>query len=169
MVRCKLAVALPSDTCPVGLAGGVFAVPKDEPRDRFICDRKPQNSQESAVNRLRRLILERPQALGVHIIDTRNCFHLYQVDSSRWHTQVIGPRTPASWLHHLDDDSHDDVNDGGVETWWEPDPWRSAGDDELNDGCGHIAIVGVMMGDTNAVTVDMAHRRQVINAGVLRN
>ena len=113
MVRCKLAVALPSDTCSVQLSGGAFAVPRDEGRDRLISDRRPQNSQESAVNcvllpfcpRLRRLILERSQALGVHIVDTRSCFYLCQVDSSRWHTQVIGPRIPASWLHHLDDDS----------------------------------------------------------------
>ena len=104
-VRCKLAVALPSDTCSVALSGGAFAVPKDEGLDRLTCDRRPQNSQESSVirvflpfcPRLRRLILERSQALGVHTNDTRNCFHLYQVDSSRWHTQVIGPRIPESW------------------------------------------------------------------------
>ena len=73
MVRCGLAVALPSDTCPVELAGGPFAVAKDEHRDRLICDRLPQNSQASWVNRvflpfcprLRRLILESTQALGV--------------------------------------------------------------------------------------------------------
>ena len=45
----------------------------------------------------------------------------------------------------------------------------SAGNDERYDGYRQIAIVGVMMGDTNAVTVlEMAHRRQLINAGVLR-
>ena len=107
-VRCKLAVALPSDTCLVQLSGGAFGVPKDDARDRLICDRRPQNSQESAVSRvllpscprLRCLILQRSQALGVHVVDTRNCFHLYQVDRSRWHAQVIGPRTPASRLHH---------------------------------------------------------------------
>ena len=109
MVRCKLAVALPSDTCSAQLAGGAFAVRKDEGRDRLICDRRPQNSQESSVSRvllpfcprLRRLILDRSHALGVHIIDTRNCFYLYQVDSSRWHTQIIGPRIPASWTTPL--------------------------------------------------------------------
>ena len=81
MVRCKLAVALPSDTCSVAFSGGAFAVPKDEGRDRLISDRRPQNSQESSVNRvflpfcpgLRRLIVDCSQALGVHIIDTRNC------------------------------------------------------------------------------------------------
>ena len=119
--------------------------------------------------RLRRLILERSQALGVHIIDTRNCFYLYQVDSSRWHTQIIGPRIPASWLHDIDDDSRDEVNDDNLEPWWEPDLCRSTSDDEPHDGYRQIAIFGVMMGDTNAVTVlEMAHRRQLINAGVLR-
>ena len=45
---------------------------------------------------------------------------------------------------------------------------RSAGD-EPHDGYGQVAIVGVMMGDTNAVCVlEMAHKRQLINAGVLR-
>ena len=119
--------------------------------------------------RLRRLILERSQTLGVHIIDTRNCFYLYHVDSSRWHTQVIGLPVPASWLHHLDDDSYVDVNDDDLETWWEPDLCRSTGDDEPHDGCRQIAIVRVMMFDTNAVTVlEVAHRRQLVNAGVLR-
>ena len=68
--------------------------------------------------RLRRLILERSQALGVHIVDTRNCFYLYQVDRSRWNTKVIGPRIPASWLHHIDDETHDDISDDELETWW---------------------------------------------------
>ena len=52
MVSCKLAVALPSDTAPVQLAAGAFAVPKDKDRDRLICDRRLQNSQESAVSRV---------------------------------------------------------------------------------------------------------------------
>ena len=63
----------------------------------------------------------RSRALGAHIIDTRNGFYLYQVDSSRWHAQIIGPRIPASWLHRLDDESSDDVNTDDLETWWEPD------------------------------------------------
>ena len=119
MVTWKLAVALPSDTCPVSLSGGAFAVPKDVDRDRLISDRRPQNSQESALNRvllpfcprLRRLILQRSEALGVHIVDTRKCFYLSQVDSSRWHTQVIGPRIPVSWLHNIEDDTCDEIND----------------------------------------------------------
>ena len=120
--------------------------------------------------RLRRLILDRSQALGVRVIDTRNCFYLYQVDSSRWHTQVIGPRIPVSWLHHLDDPSWDDVNSDDLETWWEPDLRQSTHADEPHDDFRQIAIVGVMMGDTNAVAVlEMAHRRQLINAGVLRS
>ena len=40
MVRCKLAGALPSDTAPERLAAGALAVPKDEDRDRFICDHR---------------------------------------------------------------------------------------------------------------------------------
>ena len=160
-------------------------MPKDEglaTASSVIADLK--NSQESAVNRvllpfcpqLRRLILVRSQALGVHIIDTRNCFHLYQVDSSLWHLQgSLDQRIPASWLHHLDDDSCDDVGDDNLETWWEADlrqssdnVGRSTGDDEPHDGYRQIAIVGVMMGVTNAVSVlERAHPRQLINAGVL--
>ena len=137
----------------------------------------PTNSQESQVNRvllpfcprLRRLILQRSKAVGVHIVDTRNCFYLYQVDSSRWHTQVIGPRIPASWLHHIVDDTCDEINDTNMESWWELDLRQSSDNDEPHDGYRQIAIVGVMMGDTNAVSVlEMAHRRQLINAGVLR-
>ena len=178
MVRCKLAVALPSDTCSPLLSGGAFAVRKDAGRDRLICDRRPQNSQEAAVSRvllpfcprLRRLILDRSHALGVHIIDTRNCFYVYQVDPSRWHTQVIGPRIPVSWLHNLDDDALDEISDDDLETWWEPDLRHSPHADEPHDDFRQIAIVGVMMGDTNAVAVlEMAHRRQLINAGALRS
>ena len=118
---------------------------------------------------MRRLILQRSQALGVHIIDTRNCFYLYQVDGSGWHTQVIGPRIPASWLHHIDDDTCDDVNNDDLENWWEPDLRQSSDDAEPHVGYRQMAIVGVMMGDTNAISVlEMAHRRQLINAGVLR-
>ena len=70
VVRCKLAVALPSDTCPIQLSGGSFAVPGDKDRDRLIRDRRLRNSQEFSVNRvllplcprLRRLILKRSQA-----------------------------------------------------------------------------------------------------------
>ena len=171
MVRCKLAVALPSDTCCVQLSGGAFAVPKEEARDRLICDRRPQNIQESAVNRmllpfcprLRLLILQRSEALGVHIIDTRNCFYLYQVDSSHWHRQVIEPWILASWLHHIDDDTFDDASNADLETWWEPDLRQSSDNDEPHDGHRQIAIVWVMVGDTNAVSVlEMAHRLQLI-------
>ena len=46
---------------------------------------------------------------------------------------------------------------------------RSNVDDEPHDGARQISIVGVVMGDTNAAMVlEMAHRRQLINAGVLR-
>ena len=92
-------------------------MPKDEARDRLICDGRLQTSSPFCP-RLRRLILERSQALGVHIVDTRNCFYLNQVDSSRWHTQVIGPRIPASRLHHFDDGTCDDISDDDLETWW---------------------------------------------------
>ena len=157
MVRCKWAVALPSDTWPVQLSGGAFAVPKDADRDRLICDRRPQNSQEPAVScvllpfcpRLRRLILQQSQALGVHI-----------VDRSHWHTQVTGPRIPASWLHHIEDDTCNDTSQDVLELWWEPDLRQSSGSDEPHDGHRQSAAVGVMMGDTSAVSVlEMAHRR----------
>ena len=91
--------------------------------------------------RLRHLILKSSHALGVHIIGTRNCFYQYQVDSSPSHTQVIGPRTTASWLHHLDDDCCDDVNNDDLETWWEPDLSRPTNDDVPCDGYQQIAIV----------------------------
>ena len=53
-----------------------------------------------------------------------HCFYLYHVDSSRWHTQVIGPRIPASWLHHKKDDTFDDVcgNNLGVFFVIRPNP-----------------------------------------------
>ena len=150
--RCKLAVALPSDTCPVQLSGGACTVPKDEDRDRLVCDHSPQNSprifSDSCSSpipfspRLRRLILERSQALRVHIIDTRNCFNLCQVDSSRWYTQIIGPRILASWLHHHNDDSSGDVNTDDLETWWEPHLCGSACHDEPHDGNRQIELSG---------------------------
>ena len=46
---------------------------------------------------------------------------------------------------------------------------KSSGNDEPHDGYRQIAIIGATMGHTNAVSVlEMAHRRQLINAGVLR-
>ena len=136
MVRCGLATSLPADACPPVLSGGVFAVAKDSTRDRVICDRRPQNSQEGSVGRvllpfcprLRRLILHRSCALGVHIVDTRNCFYLYEVDPARWHTQVVGPRIPASWLHDVFDESLDSLPADSLDAWWESDlqkhTWR---------------------------------------------
>ena len=89
--------------------------------------------------------------------------------NTRWHTQVIGPGIPASWLHHIDDDTCDDISDDNLETWWEADLPHSSDIDEPHDGYRQIAIVRVMMGDTNAVSVlEMADKRQLINAGVLR-
>ena len=165
MVRCKLAVALPGDTCPVWLSGGAFALPKDEDRDWLICDRRPQTSQGSSVNRV--VILQRSHALGVHIVYKCNCFYLHEFDSSRWRTQVIGPRIPASPLHHIDDDTCDDNNNDDLESWWEPDLRQSPGNEEPHDGYRQIANIGVMTGDTNAV-LEMSHRRQHTNAGVFR-
>ena len=74
MVRCGLATSLPADACPPVLSGRVFAVAKDSTRDRLICDRRPQNSQEGSVGRvllpfcprLRRLILHRSCFRGSH-------------------------------------------------------------------------------------------------------
>ena len=81
---------------------------------------------------LRRSDSAKVTSAGVHIVDTRNCFYLYQVDSSRWHTQVIGPRIPASWLHHIDDDTCHDISDDDLETWWEIDLRKSTGNDEAS-------------------------------------
>ena len=44
MVRHKLAVALPSDTCPVKLSGGAFAVPKDLDRELLIAGHRTVKS-----------------------------------------------------------------------------------------------------------------------------
>ena len=129
MIRCGLATSLPANACPPVLSGGVFAVAKDSTRDRLICDRRLQNSQECSVGRvllpfcprLRRLILHRSYALGVHIVDTRNCFYLYEVDPARWHKQVVGPRIPASWLHDVFDESLDSLSADSLDSWWESD------------------------------------------------
>ena len=118
--------------------------------------------------RLRRLILHRSCALGVHIIDTRNCFYLYEVDPARWHTQVIGPRIPPSWLHDVFDESLDSLPADSVDAWWESDLRNTPEALEPPDDFRQLAITGIMMGDTNAVTVlELAHRRQLINANVL--
>ena len=55
-----------------------------------------------------------------------------------------------------------------LESWWEAHLRQSSDNDEPHDGYRQRAIVGLMMGDTNAVSVlEMAHGRQFINAGVL--
>ena len=60
---------------------------------------------------------------------------------------------PAFWLHHIEDDTIDDICDDNQEIWWERDLRQSFDSDEPHDGYRQIAIVGVMMGDTNAVSV----------------
>ena len=127
---------------------GVFAVTKDSTRDRLICDRRPQNSQEGSVGRvlfpfcprLRRLILHRSCALGVHIVDTPNCFYLYEVDPARWHTQVVGPRIPASWLHGVFDESLDSLPADSLDAWWESDLRNTPGGPEASDDYRQLAI-----------------------------
>ena len=55
----------------------------------------------------------------------------------------------ASWLHHIEDDTFDDICDDNLETWWEADLRQSSDDAEPHNGYQQIAIVGVMMEDTN--------------------
>ena len=63
----------------------------------------------------------------------------------------------------------DNLSNEDLETWWEPDLRQSTLAAEPHNDFRQIAMVGVMMGDTNAVAVlELAHRRQLINAGVLR-
>ena len=120
------------------------------------------------VQGLRRLILHRSCALRVHIVDTRNCFYLYEVDPARWHTQVVGPRIPASWLHDVFDESLDSLPADSLDAWWESDLRNALGGSVPPDDYRQVAITGIMIGDTNAVTVlELAHRRQLINANVL--
>ena len=52
LVRCGLAVWLPADACPLSLSGGIFTATKGAKRDRLICDRRSQNSQEASVGRV---------------------------------------------------------------------------------------------------------------------
>ena len=68
MIRYGLATSLPADACSLVLPGGVFAVAKDSTRDRLICDRKPQNSQESSTSGavLRGLAASRRPETAVH-------------------------------------------------------------------------------------------------------
>ena len=76
---------------------------------------------------------------------------------------------PASWLHDIDDETCDLINNDALESWWEADLLQTTGSLTLHDKHRQIAIIGVMMGDTNAVSVlEMAHRRQLVNAGVHR-
>ena len=172
LVRCGLA-ALPATSCPPELSGGAFAARNTTKRDRLICDKRPQNSQEASVGRvmlpfcprLRRLILHRACVLGVHIVDTRNCFYLHEVDPARWHTQIVGPRIP-----------HPGCTMCSPNRWTlcRPTSWTPGGTlvfapalmrPEPSDDCRQLAITRIMMGDTDGVTVlELAHRGQLINA-----
>ena len=52
--------------------------------------------------------------------------------------------------------------------WWESDLRNTPGAPEPPDDFRQLAITGIMIGDTNAITVlELAHRRQLINANVL--
>ena len=164
LVRC---VGLLADACPLRLSGGIFAVAKDAKRDRLICDRRPQNSQEASVGRvllpfspkIRRFILQRSCALGVHIVDTRNCFYLYKVDlTNGTRKSSVRVSLPPGCMMCLTYPGR----------WCESDLRCSPGAPEPPDDNRQLAITGVMVGDTNAVTVlELAHRRQLINANVL--
>ena len=168
MARCGLATSLSADACPTVLSGRVFAVAKDSTRDRLNYDRRPQNSQKGSVGRvlpcsprLRRLILHRSCALGVRI-------YFYEADPARWRKQVVGPRVPASWLHDVFDESLDSLPADSLDAWWESDLRNTRGRSVAPEDYRQLAITGIMMGDTNAIAVlELAHRRQLISAGVL--
>ena len=83
------------------------------------------NSRERSIGRahlpycprLRRTILVRSETVQITIRDTKDCFYLYEVPPSRVLKQVIGPRTPRSWLEHLDDESRDIVDFRRTRLW----------------------------------------------------
>ena len=43
------------------------------------------------------------------------------------------PASPPSWLHHIEDDTCDDIGDDNLGTWWEADLRQSSDNDEPYD------------------------------------
>ena len=134
MARCGLAVALPANSSPAGLAAGAFAVTKDSDADRFIGDRRPMNAQEQMPGpvrlpyapRLRRLFVPPGRGLWGGRRDLSNCFYLYKVESERLRRQVVGPRVPRAWLEQLEDEALD--MEHGCAYWVDADLHAQPGD-----------------------------------------
>ena len=75
--------------------------------------------------------------------------YLYEVPPSHVARQVIGARTPRSWLKRLDDESLDVVEPDEIESWVSQDLLKKCASvepvSEL-DHC-HIGMNAIVMGD----------------------
>ena len=119
---------------------------------------------------LRPMILEKSEMVQVTIRGTKDCSYLCEVPPSRLAKQVIGPRTPRSWLEHLDDRNWDVVDTDEIESWVPQDVLKtcvSVGPVSVVDYC-QIGMTAVVIGGVNAVyTLECAHRRQLLASHAL--
>ena len=66
------------------------------------------------------------------------------------------------------DESLDSLHANSLDPWWDADLQHGFDAPEPPDDYRQMAVTGIMLGDTSAVTVlELAHRRQLINASVL--
>ena len=95
----------------------LFAVAKDESRDRIIGDRRPLIQPLPYCPRICRLILGPSETVQTTSRDTKDCFFYWcEVPASRVSRQVIGPLISRSWLANLEDESSDLVGTDEVES-----------------------------------------------------
>ena len=123
---------------------GMFGVSKDEDRDRFICDRRPSNSEESAealeeplplATQLTAITLRAGQVLRVCGEDLREFYHGFAASVDRTRRSALGHPVTLREL-------------------------RDHGVDPYPDDAGDTAVAGfactMVMGDVNAVPVAQA-------------
>ena len=80
---------------------------------------------------------------------------MWMAEARRW----------SPWLHHLAEESLDLASTENFDHFWEADLCTGQRPEPCPSDHRQIAVTGIMVEDTTVL--ELAHRRQLINAGVL--
>ena len=109
--QCSRLHLLPYSRVRLGLENGMFAIPKDQHRDRLIMDARPANLCEQSEQRwvfslgslqqLQHLFLSPDQVLLMHCEDLREFYHAFKIGEQRRERNALKARLKPRELCHL--------------------------------------------------------------------
>lgn len=102
---------LPLHAVRRGFESGMFAIPKDELRDRLIMDSRPANACEASekrwvkslgsINQLQHLVLSEEDDLLMHSEDLREFYHAFIITGQRRQRNTLKARFRPSEVSHM--------------------------------------------------------------------